>query len=102
MLPAHPVKLEEALVLLPVSAASVEEVPRAVGDDIEDGVVVEFAEDDEDVAADEEFCEVEEPLALGWLPLLTFAPPAPQATLKDRPSMRMPKKSFFIFCDFSK
>jgi hypothetical protein len=47
------------------------------------------------VAVDVGLCELEEPTELGWPVWLAFAP-APQATLRDRTNMSMPKRSFFI------
>jgi hypothetical protein len=69
----HPAKLDDALVSLPVSAASVVIVGVAV-------------------------CEVAEPpvlVVLGWT-LEPDLPPPPQARLSDRPRMSAPKGSRFI------
>jgi hypothetical protein len=42
-----------------------------------------------------EFCELAELLELGW-PFWPAVAPLPQATLRDRTNMSMPKRSFFI------
>ena len=107
----QPAKLDEPLVLLPVSAASVVvEVAVVVGVEIGVvgvagvvgvlgvvgvvpvvvpvvvGVVVPVG-----VVPD----EAVEPLELDWPPWTDLAP-LPQATVRDRPSMSVPKKSLFI------
>jgi hypothetical protein len=106
------VKLEEPLVLLPVSAASVVVaavvvvgVVVGVGVGVVVGVVgvvvgvvgvvvgvVAVVVVPGVVVPD----EAVEPLELDWPPWTDLPAPLPQATVRDRPSMSVPKKSLFI------